>query len=182
MSIKGVVLSKDADVRELATRIGKDIGSVDNLTTGDKKSIVSAINEVKAATVEAGKIYATKEEAAKLASKVELKKAIDDLVNDADDDSDTLKELSDQIDTLVEKDKTLVSATEVQAFKEANKEIARNNIDAVSTANFNKAVNTLTQDKATRVELNQAKAELNSSIETNKAELQGSIKAEENAR
>ncbi|MBE8425003.1 hypothetical protein IQA86_19085, partial [Leptospira borgpetersenii serovar Balcanica] len=72
--------------------------------------------------------------------------------------------------------------TEVQSFKEANKEIARNNIDAVSTINFNKAIDTLTKDKATRVELNQAKAELNSSIETNKAELQGSIKAEENAR
>lgn len=182
MSIKGVVIAKDADVKELAARIGKDVGGVDKLATTNKKSIVDAINEVKGATVKAEEIYATKEEASKLASKVELKKAIDDLVNDADDDSDTLKELSDQIDTLVEKDKTLVSATEVQAFKEANKEIARNNIDAVSTANFNKAVNTLTQDKATRVELNQAKSELNGTIETNKAELQGSIKAEENAR
>lgn len=182
MSIKGVVIAKDADVKELAARIGKDVGGVDKLATTNKKSIVDAINEVKGATVKAEEIYATKEEASKLASKVELKKAIDDLVNNADDDSDTLKELSDQIDALVETDKTLVSATEVQSFKEANKEIARNNIDAVSTINFNKAIDTLTKDKATRVELNQAKAELNSSIETNKAELQGSIKAEENAR
>lgn len=153
MSIKGVVLSKDTDVRELATRIGKDIGSIDNLTTGDKKSIVSAVNEVKKATVEAGKIYATKEEAAKLASKVELQKAIADLINGADEDDDTLKELADKIASLLEADK-----------------------------NFAQQISVINSEKASRTELNQAKTELSGTIQTTRNQLQTAIGAEETSR
>lgn len=153
MSIKGVVLSKDADVRELAARIGKDIGSVSKLETGDKKSVVGAINEVKKATVEAGEIYATKEEAAKLASKVELQKAIADLINGADEDDDTLKELADKIADLFEADE-----------------------------GFAQQINTINSDKASRTELNQAKAELSGSIQTTKTQLQAAIGTEETSR
>lgn len=153
MSIKGVVLSKDTDVRELATRIGKDIGSIDNLTTGDKKSIVSAVNEVKKATVEAGEIYATKEEAAKLASKAELQKAIADLINGADEDDDTLKELADKIADLLEADE-----------------------------NFAQQISAINSDKASRSELNQAKTELSGTIQTTKTQLQTAIGAEETSR
>lgn len=153
MSIKGVIFSKDADVRELATRIGKDIGSIDNLTTGDKKSIVSAVNEVKKATVEAGEIYATKEEAAKLASKVELQKAIADLINGADEDDDTLKELADKIASLLEADE-----------------------------NFAQQIGAINSDKASRTELNQAKTELSGSIQATKTQLQTAISAEEASR
>lgn len=153
MSIKGVILTKDADVRELATRIGKDIGGVDKLTTGDKKSVVAAINEVKKATVEAGEIYATKEEAAKLASKVELQQAITDLINGADEDDDTLKELADKIADLFEADE-----------------------------NFAQQVNAIDSDKASRTELNQVETELSSSIQEAKTQLQTAISAEETSR
>ena len=37
MNINEIVLSRDEDVRELATRIGKDIGGVNNLTTTAKE-------------------------------------------------------------------------------------------------------------------------------------------------
>lgn len=153
MSIKGVILTKDADVRELAARIGKDIGGVDKLTTGDKKSVVAAINEVKKATVEAGEIYATKEEAAKLASKVELQQAITDLINGADEDDDTLKELADKIADLFEADE-----------------------------NFAQQVNAIDSDKASRTELNQVETELSSSIQEAKTQLQTAISAEETSR
>lgn len=182
MSIKGVILTKDADVRELAARIGKDIGGVGRLATTDKASIVAAINEIKKTTDEAGKTYATKTEVSKLASKAELKKAIEDLINDAGDDNDTLKELADQIEALEEADKSLVSTAETQSFKEVNKEIARNNIGAVSTANFNQAVNEIKEDKASRAELAQTKAELDNSIHAKGQELQAAVDAEEEAR
>lgn len=153
MSIKGVVLTKDTDVRELAARIGKDIGSVSKLETGDKKSVVAAINEVKKATVEAGEIYATKEEAAKLASKVELQKAIADLINGADEDDDTLKELADKIADLFEADE-----------------------------NFAQQVGAINSDKASRTELNQVETELSGSIQATKTQLQTAISAEEASR
>lgn len=153
MSIKGVVLTKDTDVRELAARIGKDIGSVSKLETGDKKSVVAAINEVKKATVEAGEIYATKEEAAKLASKVELQKAIADLINGADEDDDTLKELADKIADLFEADE-----------------------------NFAQQVSAINSDKASRTELNQVETELSGSIQATKTQLQTAISAEEASR
>ena len=153
MSIKGVVLTKDTDVRELAARIGKDVGSVSKLETGDKKSVVAAINEVKKATVEAGEIYATKEEAAKLASKVELQKAIADLINGADEDDDTLKELADKIADLFEADE-----------------------------NFAQQVSAINSDKASRTELNQVETELSGSIQATKTQLQTAISAEEASR
>lgn len=153
MSIEGVILTKDADVRELAARIGKDIGGVDKLVTGDKKSVVAAINEVKKATVEAGEIYATKEEAAKLASKVELQKAITDLINGADEDDDTLKELADKIADLFEADE-----------------------------NFAQQVGAINSDKASRTELNQVETELSGSIQAAKTQLQTAISAEEASR
>nr|WP_241879643.1 hypothetical protein [Psychrobacter sp. PraFG1]UNK06470.1 hypothetical protein MN210_08225 [Psychrobacter sp. PraFG1] len=153
MSIKGVVLTKDTDVRELAARIGKDIGSVSKLETGDKKSVVAAINEVKKATVEAGEIYATKEEAAKLASKVELQQAITDLINGADEDDDTLKELADKIADLFEADE-----------------------------NFAQQVSAINSDKASRTELNQVETELSGSIQATKTQLQTAISAEETSR
>lgn len=47
MSVPNVYLSRHEDVKELAKRIGKDMGSLDLLTTDDKENIVAAINELK---------------------------------------------------------------------------------------------------------------------------------------
>lgn len=49
MSVINVYLSRHEDVKNLAKRIGKDIGSLDLLTTDDKENIVAAINELKQA-------------------------------------------------------------------------------------------------------------------------------------
>lgn len=149
MNINEIVLSRDEDVRELATRIGKDIGGVNNLTTTAKESVVAAINEIKTATDEAGDIYATKEETSKLASKAELTQAITDLINGADADSDTLKELADKITSLAQADNGLVSALEAQEFTEEQKAQARSNIDAASTGELEAQKEDLLEDIAT---------------------------------
>ena len=149
MNINEIVLSRDEDVRELATRIGKDIGGVNNLTTTAKESVVAAINEIKTATDEAGDIYATKEETSKLASKTELTQAITDLINGADADSDTLKELADKITALAQADNGLVSAIEAQEFTEEQKAQARSNIDAASTGELEAQKVDLQEDIAT---------------------------------
>lgn len=47
MSVTNIYLSRHEDVKELAKRIGKDMGSLDLLTTDDKENIVAAINELK---------------------------------------------------------------------------------------------------------------------------------------
>lgn len=149
MNINEIVLSRDEDVRELATRIGKDIGGVNNLTTTAKESVVAAINEIKTATDEAGDIYATKEETSKLASKTELTQAITDLINGADADSDTLKELADKITALAQADNGLVSAIEAQEFTEEQKAQARSNIEAASTGELEAQKEDLLEDIAT---------------------------------
>ena len=71
-----------------------------------------------------------------------------------------------------------MSATETQSFKAANKEIARNNIDAVAKATFEKEVAEIDEVKATREELSLAKTELRESINTKSAQLRSSIEDE----
>lgn len=62
MNVTDVYLSRHEDVKELAERIGKDIGSLGQLTTTDKENIVAAINEIKQAQSEiAGRIEALEE-------------------------------------------------------------------------------------------------------------------------
>nr|WP_241879642.1 hypothetical protein [Psychrobacter sp. PraFG1]UNK06469.1 hypothetical protein MN210_08220 [Psychrobacter sp. PraFG1] len=68
-----------------------------------------------------------------------------------------------------------MSATETQSFKAANKEIARNNIDAVAKATFEKEVAEIDKVKATREELSLAKTELRDSINTKSTQLRSSI-------
>ena len=68
-----------------------------------------------------------------------------------------------------------MSATETQSFKAANKEIARNNIDAVAKATFEKELAEIDEVKATREELSLAKTELRDSINTKSAQLRSSI-------
>ena len=141
MSIKTVVLSKDSDVRSLATRIGADIGGINKLATINKVNLVAAINEVKLTTDTIPTVYATKTDVAKYATKVELTKAITDLINGADVDSDTLKEIADKITALAQSDAGLVNSKEVQTFTEPQKKQARDNIGAVSVAEIERLVN-----------------------------------------
>ena len=62
MNVTDVYLSRHEDVKELAERIGKDIGSLGQLTTTDKENIVAAINEIKQAQSEiVGRIEALEE-------------------------------------------------------------------------------------------------------------------------
>ena len=116
------------------------------------------------------------------ATKNELTEAITDLINGADADSDTLKELADKITALAQADKGLVSATSAQEFEETNKEIARKNIDAVSKAAFEQSVTTINSTKADRTELAQAKTELSQSIQDQGADLEAAISREQAER
>lgn len=143
MSTNEIILSKDADVRELAIRIGQDIGGVANLETDDKTSVVAAINEtytaVNSIEISIGEEFAKKSDLTPLATKVELTQAITDLINGADADSDTLKELADKITALAQTDNGLVSATDPQTFSEVGKKQARDNIGAISEAEVTQA-------------------------------------------
>lgn len=141
MNINSVVLSKDSDVRLLATRIGADIGGINKLVTINKVNLVAAINEVKLTTDAIPTVYATKTDVTKYATKTELTKAITDLINGADADSDTLKELADKITAFAQTDVGLVSTKEVQSFTEPQKKQARDNIGAVSVTEIEGLVN-----------------------------------------
>lgn len=139
------ILSKHEDVVELATKIGQDIGGVNNLQTTDKTSVVAAINEVlNEASTAFSKLensidseFARKSELTSLATKAELTQAITDLINGADADSDTLKELADKITALAQADNGLVSAGSAQSFNATQKKRARDNIGAISEADVN---------------------------------------------
>lgn len=83
MSTK-TILSKHADVVELAKKIGKDIGGVDNLQTTNKTSVVAAINEIfVGVNTDFGNLenaidaeFARKTDLAPLATKAEVSKDI----------------------------------------------------------------------------------------------------------
>lgn len=130
MNVTNIYLSRHEDVKDLAERIGKDIGSLEHLTTEDKKNIVAAINELNnlLATVSSHLLgYVTKGE---------LTQVIMALIDGADIESDTLKKLAEQIAALAQADNGLVNATEPQDFNEAQKQQARDNIGAASKADL----------------------------------------------
>ena len=139
------ILSKHEDVVEFATKVGKDIGGVANLQTTDKTSVVAAINELTNGVNTAfsdlenaiDNSYAKKSDLTSLATKSDLSKQITDLIGGADADNDTLKEIADRVTALAQADKGLVSVTSKQAFNEAQKQQARDNIGAISEANVN---------------------------------------------
>lgn len=130
MNVTNIYLSKHEDVKELAERIGTDIGSLEFLTTENKKNVVVAINELKSI------MSSVENNLGDYPTKQELTQAITDLIDGADTDSDTLKELADKITALAQADNGLVSALEAQEFSESQKQQARDNIDAATKSDI----------------------------------------------
>lgn len=113
-------------------------GDLTTLNTTAKTSLVSAINDLQnqlnnlSQLDDTGTSSSTGWSSQKISA--EINSAITGLINGAATDSDTLKELSDKIAALAQADAGLVSALSPQAFTDAQKEQARNNIGAASAA------------------------------------------------
>lgn len=111
-------------------------GNLSVLTTTNKASLVAALNELKSiidnksniddATTSTGTSWSSTKISSEIGSQISV------LLGGVDPDSDTLKELADQITSLAQADNGLVSATNAQSFTEAQMTQARENIDAAS--------------------------------------------------
>lgn len=141
-------LALDRDVQELAAHIARHIAAVkqDLTDVGDLVGNPSDVSE--GSTNMADAVNSA------------IGKAVADLIGGADEDSNTLKELADKIAALSQADNGLVSATEVQNFSESQKKQARDNIDAVSTAELKDATDQVAGTYATKQELTKAITDL----------------------
>lgn len=116
------------------------VGTLAQLSTTHKSSLVGALNELKGAidgfsqiddagAASASKIWSSQK------TKAVIDGAIAALINGAGTDGDTLKELADKITALAQADTGLVS-TSAQSFTEPQKAQARTNIGAVASADL----------------------------------------------
>lgn len=141
-------LALDRDVQELAAHIARHIAAV--------KQDLTDVNDL------VGNPSDVSEGSTNMADAVNeaIGKAVADLIGGADEGSNTLKELADKIAALAQADNGLVSATEAQSFSESQKQQARDNIDAVSTAELKDATDQVAGTYATKQELTKAIADL----------------------
>lgn len=114
------------------TAAGKT-GTLSNLTTTDKTSLVAALNEVKASIptlssliVDTGTSGSTTWSSTKI--NAQINSAISAIVNGAGADSDTLKELADKIVALAQADNGLLSFTQSQSLSIGEQLTACNNL------------------------------------------------------
>lgn len=142
-------------ISNLATTIGTDvkqilanIGTLSDLTTAQKTSLVLAINELKAAlnSIDLSAVIDDEKTVTSLtwsSSKINsaISTAITNLINGAPETLDTLKELADAIDTNADAISALqeiasghVKYDGAQTLTSAQQAQARTNIDAVSSA------------------------------------------------
>lgn len=123
-------------LKQVSSDLNGKIGNRASLSTTEKTSLVLALNEVKALVDQASVIEDTSLNSINTWSGEKINNvvnsAITTLINSADLDSDTLKELADRITAVAQADQGLISAVAAQSFTEIQKEQARNNIDAVS--------------------------------------------------
>lgn len=127
-------------IKQLRDATNAKIGTLTNLTTTDKTSLVAAINELNTAVTAKPSINdaAAQDTSVWSGKKVrdEITNAVTTLINGAGADSDSLKELADKITTLAQTDTGLVSAASSQAFTDSQKATARANIGAASAADI----------------------------------------------
>lgn len=120
--------------------VNAKIGNMANLTTTDKTTVVAALNELKASITALNLIDDTTVSSTETYSSAKIEAvittAISTLINGAGADSDTLKELADQIVALAQADNGLVSTALAQNFSAAQKTQARDNIGAASAADL----------------------------------------------
>lgn len=135
------------EAKALRTLVNGNAADLSALTTTSKTNLVAALNEVKSlipsstASISDGSTSGTTTwSSTKINAQINL--AIADLINGAGSNSDTLKELADQITALAQADNGLVSFTAVQALTAEQKTQACANIgigepdtDFVSTFN-----------------------------------------------
>lgn len=138
-------MSLDTRLQAFVTRVATEFkalravtGDKANLQTGDKSSLVAALNELKAALSGAAGINDAATASTTTWSSQKTQAAIDAavtaLVNGAATDGDTLKELADRITALAQADAGLVSAAQAQSFNATQQAQARSNIGAASAA------------------------------------------------
>ena len=125
-------------LKQVNTTLKGNQGDLTKLSTADKTSLVDALNELKTSIDNKTSINDSQTTTTNTwsATKIsnEITTAINALINGADVSSDTLKGLADKITALMQADSGLVSASQAQAFTEAQKLQARSNIDVYSKA------------------------------------------------
>ncbi|WP_310609219.1 hypothetical protein [Limnohabitans sp.] len=127
-------------IKQLRDATNAKIGTLTALTTTDKTSVVAAINELQTTIAAKPSINDAETQPTSTWSSQkthdEITGAITALINGADADADSLKELADKITALAQTDTGLVSAGSSQAFTDDQKATARANIGAVSAADI----------------------------------------------
>lgn len=108
-----------------ANAISGRVGTIDNLTTADKTSLVAALNEVKASIPtlsalinDAAMATGTTWSSTKIQAQITA--AVAALINGAPGAQDTLAELAAQITALAQADGGLLSFTQAQTLNAAN--------------------------------------------------------------
>lgn len=116
------------------------IGDRTALNTTAKTSLVAALNELKGLVDNATSVNdsATNTMQTWSSNKINatINSAITTLIGGADVNSDTLKELADRINAVVQADQGLVNAMAAQSFSSSQKAQARANIDAASATDI----------------------------------------------
>jgi hypothetical protein len=112
------------------------IGSLSLLATSEKTSVVGAINELKSGVDAKPSIDDVLSSTNSVWSSAKVHSAITSavtaIINGANADEDSLKELADKITALAQTDVGLVSVATAQVFTEIQKAQARANIGAVA--------------------------------------------------
>ena len=125
-------------LKQVNNTLKSNQGDLLQLTTTQKSSLVTAINEIRSLVSSSPSISdgttTTTNTWSSTKISTEITKAINNLINGADVSSDTLKELADKITALAQADNGLVSAKISQSFTAPEKLQARNNIDVYSKA------------------------------------------------
>lgn len=141
-------------LKQVNTDLNGKIGDRTQLNTTAKTSIVAALNELKTVVDQATQVNdsATNTMQTWSSNKInaQINTAIAALINGADQDADTLKELADKILAVVQAEQGLVSAVNAQSFNASQQSQARSNIDAaqsslvgdIENADFVSTVNT----------------------------------------
>lgn len=179
-------MSLTSQVSALATQLGTDIkaiieniGTLDDLTTTEKSSLVAALNELRTyiASVESALGASIDDDATASSttwssSKISsaITEAIDALVNGAPEAMDTLKELADAIEENGDAITALqtiaaghVKFSEAQSLTDEQKQQARDNIGAASAARAEEAYNAAV---AAEGAASQAQSDAQSAIDT----------------
>ncbi|WP_051526519.1 hypothetical protein [Alkanindiges illinoisensis] len=116
------------------------MGDPVNLNTSTKANLVAAINEVHAGLTGLSQIDDNASSSSKTYSSDKILALLNqtkaDIINGANPESDTLKELQDAILAVAQADAGLVSAMAAQSFTAAQQAQARTNIGAASAADI----------------------------------------------